>query len=239
MMRINLTENLHVDSDDIARIIQTPFDETVSRIKTKSRRDAARKYAKSHRMVLTLQTLPDDIYARIPKANSLWVVTNTGTVDDIDLKLPESSMLPKILGLIDNGSPSFSQHGHKAIVKLQDVIDCYPKAKKEWEAAEPIKKRGQEVYDLIVAYLDDAMFTTPTQLAWSAPELTAALIHIAGVRKGYGRRYDAKQIFLARLDNRRYVDRTKMRRPKLVKPMPDTLTPYLGEAKLLHTALHK
>ncbi len=243
-MRIHLTEKRSITSETIASMVREPFLNTVHRIQRKCRRDAARKFAEHHRMVLTLRTLPEDILERLPTADELIFLDEDGNPDDISLDMPEGQEFPRIYGLIDSNAFSYrrsygSSDKPDAFERLADVIACHPVAKAEYDAAEPIRQRGEEFYRLVNEYLDNAGFTTPTQISWSAPELAGCLIHIHGSGGSYGRRSSSDSIFLARLDNRRYVDRSKIRRPKVVVPMPDTLTPYIGEAKLLHTALQK
>jgi hypothetical protein len=143
--------------------------------------------------------------------------------------------LPTIESLIGGNYSASSS----ALAKLEDVIACHPTAAKEWKECEPIAERGKKFADLITDYLIQAGFTTPTQIAWSSPELTSCILHIAGKGASGRRGRMGRDIFLARLNERRYIDRSKMRRPKTTLTMPDALIPYIGEAKLLHTALQK
>jgi hypothetical protein len=225
---ITLTDRLFIREDTFSSICRSPYTRTVDKIKQKSRRKAARKFARAHRMVMTLQTLPADIYKAIPKSSALHTVDTTGHKMAIDL----DEELPTIEGLI---GPSYAGHASKPIARLEDVIACHKGAQKEWLDSEPIMERGNKFGRLIEEYLKDSGFTTPTQICWSAPELVACLLHIDPA--GGGRSRSGREILLVRLQARRYVDRSKMRTPKVVRPMPDELLSYLGEAKLLHTAL--
>lgn len=226
-MHLKLTDSLFANEDTFAAIVRGPYYATVSKIKDKSRRKAAKKFAKAHRMVMTLQTLPDDIYKLIPKATYLQTVAADGGKFTIDTGIE----LPMIEGLIGS---SYSGSA-KVLSKLEDVIGCHPIAAKEWKDSEPIAARGEKFAELVKDYLNFAGFTTPTQICWSAPELVGCVLHIDP--SGGGRSRTGRQILLARLSERRYIDRSKMRTPKVVRAMPDELLSYIGEAKLLHTAL--
>lgn len=226
-MRLVLTDSLWVTESSFSSICSAPYENTVARIKSKSRKKAAKKFAKSHRMVMTLQTLPEDIYKRIPKGTSLHTVDQQGNKLTIDMGIE----LPRIEGLIGEGYSS----SQKPLARLEDVIACHPSALKEWEDSEPIGERGKKFAELIDAYLQPSGFTTPTQICWSAPELVGCVLHIDPA--GGGRSRTGRQVLLARLSARRYIDRSKMRKPKVVREMPESLLPYIGEAKLLHTAL--
>lgn len=230
-MRIHLTQNLAITENTISSICADPFARTTAKIKERSRKLAAKKFAQHHRMVLTLQTLPDDIYKLIPKSEYLLTIDKAGSKLSIEMGIE----LPTIIGLIGGNYASSST----PLALLEDVIACHPRAEKEWRESEPITERGKKFAELVVDYLNRAMFTTPTQIAWSAPELTSCILHIAGRGDGRGRRRTGREIFLARLNERRYIDRSSMRRPKNTLTMPDSLIPYIGEAKLLHTALNK
>lgn len=229
-MHIKLTDKLAVNEETFASIVKAPFDATVANIKAKSRKKAAKKFAKSHRMVLTLQTLPDDIYKLIPKSECLQTIDGRGARMAIDMGIE----LPTIEGLIGS---SYPQRTTKILAPIEDVIGCHPVAAKEWKDCEPIAERGRKFAELVKDYLNLSGFTTPTQICWSAPELVACVLHIRPSGGGRGR--TGQQILLARLSDRRYVDRKKMRTPKVVRAMPDELLSYIGEAKLLSTAMRE
>ncbi|MCP4900170.1 MAG: hypothetical protein GY906_24630 [bacterium] len=229
-MKIQLTEKLDVNETDIARLVHSPFERAVSSLQAKARQKAATKWIKQHRWILTLQTLPDDIYNALPKTDSLTCINANRGVTNINC-----GKVPDLSGLTGDhfGGP-------KVTTKLVDIIACHPEAAKEYEATKAVEERGKQFEQDVRDYLNASGFTSPTQIAWSAMPLVDLMLTINPVDTViYGRRHHHMGIFLARLNKRRYIQRTDMRRPKVVHMLPDALLPAIGEAKLLHAAQKK
>jgi hypothetical protein len=231
-MRIQLTEKLSINSHTIAEIVKLPFTRTVAKLTTEAEMRAAKHFAERHKWILTLRTLPDDIYEALPKGDKLFVLKDGRTSE---IELANDEVLPTLAGF--SGTYSHSNRG-KVGVTYEEVLESCTEANEAVKAVAPMAERGAKCFELVKEYLNRAGFTSPTQMAWSCPDLMHTILHIEQPSSSsYGRRSGAKDIFLARLQSRRYANRSSIRRPKIVCMMPDDLKPYLGEAKLLHTAL--
>lgn len=237
MMFIKVTQNLAINETTISDVCRRPFKQVHAKLVKEAEEEAAKKYVAEHHITRTLKELPPYIQNLLPKTSHLVVLERTNRRRCIDV-----GTIFQLQGLTFSGPDYYGTSPvHRLVPELSTVIDARPESKETIESAAPLLVKSEDFQILLNEYLNAANFTSHTQLLWSFPELCRLLLNITGTKQQqqqhHGRRASGMQIFLARLNDRTYIDPTKKRRPQKVHYPSDTLKTYVGEANILNASL--
>ncbi|NIN66062.1 MAG: hypothetical protein GTO63_15485 [Anaerolineae bacterium] len=247
-MRLQMTQRLTVGENEIAKYCRGPYEEAATKQKGSAERKAAEKWVNECGMIDTLKALPPEIYSMLPKGSYL-VVGGMPSADG-DRAIEIRGQYPLMKGLIAASKWDADVPGNTPVgipPNLSDILKGNDRADEQWQDAHALAQRGAVIEQQIRDWLATTDMTTAEQFIWNAQPI-AHLMHaihavppISGTRRRYyrSRRYDAVEILLDIIADRRTLSRDKMRRPQKVYQIPDHITTLCGEAQVILASLPK